>query len=173
VKPSPRWTLALASLLIFGGVLVLAVALGPREGRILLLAFSLLAGGAAVQSVTSEARDLIPALVLALPPVMALAAPGSPTWLIGPLAVLLFVAAELNALGWECRGPFPMSFAQRRRLLDSLGLALIAFGGCLAVEAVVAGGVAGGRLAVTAAALVLGALGLVVFADEGGSPRRR
>ncbi len=163
MKLAARWVLASASLALFVGVLLLAVVHGPREARLLLLAFAALAGGAAVQSLTSEPRDLIPALVLALPPVMALAAPGSPTWLIGPLAVLLLLAGELNALSWDCRGPFPMSAVQRHRLLDTGVLVLLGLVGVLVVEAVVVGGVAGGRIAVALAALALGSLGLVMF----------
>jgi hypothetical protein len=171
VRPAARWVLAAASLALFGGVLILAVSLGPPEAGFLPLAFAVLAGAAVVQSLTSEPRDLIPALVLALLPVIALAAPASPTWLIGPLAVLLLLAAELNALSWDCRGPFPMSAAQRRRLVDIGVLVLLALGGVLVVEAVVAGGVAGGRIAAGLAALALAGLGLLMF-QEGGADLR-
>ena len=85
MKLAARWVLASASLALFVGVLLLAVAHGPREARLLLLAFAVLAGGAAVQSLTSEPRDLIPALVLALPPVVALAALA-----LGSLGLVMF-----------------------------------------------------------------------------------
>jgi len=100
VKLAARWVLAAASLALFVGVLLLAVVHGPREARLLLLAFAVLAGGAAVQ---------------------------------------------------------------RRRLLDTGVLVLLGLVGVLAVEAVVVGGVAGGRIAVALAALALGTLGLVMF----------
>jgi len=177
MRPRARWVLASAFLVVFVGAVALAVALGPREARVLLVALGILAVAAAVQSVTSEPRDLIPALVLALPPVIALVADGSPTWLIGPLAVLLFLAGELNTLSWECRGPFPMSAVQRRLLLDALALSLLALAGVLVVEAVVTLEVAGGRIAAALAALALGSLGLVMFqgggaaSTHGASPR--
>lgn len=97
----PRRILAFASWAIIAVVLGAATALGPRDERVWLLFCGVLALAAALQSATSDPAALAPSLLLSLPPVVALVADGSPTWMIAPLGTALLMAGELNALSWE------------------------------------------------------------------------
>ena len=161
--------LAAASVAMLALVVTVAVVAGPEHGRLWLILVGGLAVVVAVQSVFSEPGDLILALVLSLLPVVALSAEGSPTWLMGPLGVLLFVSGELNALSWTCRGPTGLSNVQRRRLLGVAPVALLALGGALAVSAVPPLPVFAGTLAVGLAGVLLASVGWALF----GSASRR
>lgn len=158
-----RIVAASGSVAIVAGVVVVAAALGPDESRAWLLFCGLLAAAAALQGVLSEPRDLAPALLLSLPPVVALASDGSPAWLIGPLGTLLLVAGELNALSWECRGTGPTTGVRTRRLLEIGQLAALALGAAAVVRVIPAVPVLGGAGAVAVAAAAIAVLGILVF----------
>jgi len=117
----------------------MALAFGPVSGRALLLLCGVLAVALIAKSAVMDPADIIPALLLALPPVAALAADGSPGWLIGPLATVLLVGAELNVIGWRLRGSRPLSMVQKRRLGDLATLGLLAMTATLATAAVMLG----------------------------------
>lgn len=159
----PRIVLACFSVAIVAAVVVTAAAFGPEAPRRWLLLCGMLAVVAALQSVTAEDRDLAAALLLSLPPVLALASEGSPTWLIASLGALLLMAGELNALSWECQVPGPMKAGIPRRLLDTAGLAAVGLGGSLAVYFVAQVSTFGGTGAVVLAAVALAALGLLLL----------
>lgn len=155
--------LASCAVTIFAAVNVAAATLGPAAARPLLLLFTVAAVGVAAQTAALEFAALRWALLFSMPPVIALVAEGSPTWLIGPLATLLFVASELCALSWEIRGagssaPIPWD---RLRIVGQLGaLGLVA---SLAVEGIASGPVLGGTLAVVLGGIALVGLALAVF----------
>lgn len=102
-----RMLLALAAVGLVAGVALVAAVLNPPGTRSWLVVCAALAAAMAVQAVSSEPRDLIPALLFALIPVIGLASEGSPWWLGPPFAALLLIAGELSALTWE--GPVRMS----------------------------------------------------------------
>lgn len=122
-----RVILASASLAILIGVALSGVLLAPERLRPWLWTSAGLAAITGLQSIASDPRDIGFALLFTLPPLIALTADGSPTWLIGPLAALLLLAGELNALSWACQAAGTMSPVKRRRLaragqLTALGL---------------------------------------------------
>ena len=117
----------------------MALAFGPNSGRSLLLLCGVFAVALAAKSAFMDPADITPALLLALPPVAALAADGSPTWLMGPLAALLLLGAELTMIGWRLRGSRPLSMVQKRRLGDLATLGLLAIAATLATGAVMLG----------------------------------
>lgn len=159
----PRVVLAFGSVTIIGTVAAVAVMAGPEASRRWMLLCGGLALVAALQSVTSEQRDLAPALLLSLPPLVALVLYGSPTWLIAPLAVLLLVAGELNALSWECRTTGSTGTMIPRRLLQMAELTALGLGGSVVVYAVGRSSVLDGTGAVVLAAIAVAALGYVVL----------
>jgi hypothetical protein len=138
----PRWGAAFGagSVALLATAVGIALALGPDRGRPLLLICGALAVAMAIHAAIVEPADITPALLLALPPVAALSADASPTWLIGPLATLLLLAAELSVLGWRWRGSGTLSPVHRRRLLDLAVLGLLAMAASLAVGAAVSVG---------------------------------
>ncbi len=170
MMPRPRLILAAASVALTLVVVATGVALGPDQFRRWLVFSGVLAVVTSIQSVASDQRDLTAALLLSTPPVVALLADGSPTWLIGPLAVLLLIAAELSALSWDARGVrggSSLTHAQRQRLLDIAPLALLGFAGSVVVGAAAMVAVPGGTLAVGLAAIALAVLGRTVFRRAG------
>jgi hypothetical protein len=138
--PPPRIVLGAGSVVLLATAVGIALAFGPDRARPLLLLCGALAVAVAIHSTLVEPADITPALLLALPPVAALAADVSPSWLIGPLATLLLLAAELSVLGWRWRGRGPLSPVQRRRLFDLAVLGLLAMAASLAVGAAVLAG---------------------------------
>jgi hypothetical protein len=119
---------AFASVTVLAGVNLSAASLGQEDGRPVLLLLALAASVAGIQSVARDPSALTWALLASVPALSGLLAEGSPTWLIGPLAALLLVAAELNALSWEIRGGQPVHALPANRLayigqIGALGLA--------------------------------------------------
>jgi hypothetical protein len=167
MRPTARVLLASASVALITGVVWLAVVLGPSQGRFLLVGCGVLAMATAVQSVTAAPEDLTLAVLFTLLPLLALLEEGSPTWMIGPLGVFLLLAAELNALSWDARGPFSYTAAQRRRLVDSLILTTVGSSGVLIVRLVEDGPLPTGTWAVVLAGVTLGALAHVVLTGPG------
>lgn len=159
----PRVALGIGSVAIVAVVVVAAAALAPEEARPWLLLSGVLAVVAGVQGVASDPSDLATALLLSLPPVIALVADGSPTWMIGPLGALLLVAGELNVLSWECQVARPIGPVNRRRLVSTGQLASMGVAASLAVGLVARGPWPGGMAAAAVAAAALAALGGVVF----------
>lgn len=162
-----RVVLASCSMAILVAVVGVALTSGPGGPPVWLLFCGILAVAAGLQGVTSEPKDLTPALVLSLPPVVALAAEGSPTWLIGPLSALLLLSAELQALSWECRGTGSTGSFVPRRLLRVGVLVSLGLVASVGVEAVAGSWAASGTTAVALAAAALALLGLVVFSRSG------
>lgn len=158
-----RRLLATASVGLILFVVITSIALGPAGSRIWLLASGVLAAVLALQSVSLRPADLGPSLLFSLPPVLALAAHGSPARLIGPLGALLFLAAELGALSWECQGGFPLRAVQQRRLLEGLGLSAVGLVAALAIDFAAPLVPLGGPAALVLAAAGLAAAGAIVF----------
>jgi hypothetical protein len=152
----PRNMLASSSVALIASVNGMALALGPEHARVWLLVSGLLAIGSALQSIAWEPDDLMAALLFSLPPVIALVADGSPTWLIGPLGALLLVAAELNVLSWDYDGVAPGDDVLRQRLRSIGMLGALGLGLSLIVYA------AGGLPAPGSAVVVIIAAGAVV-----------
>jgi hypothetical protein len=165
MKIPPRTALAAGSVAIIAAVNVTGMALGPSQMhmQLFLAIFTAVAIVVSVQSVTWDPAILLTALLLSLPAVIALLADGSPTWLIGPLAALLLVAAELNALSWKLHGAKSVDAAARRRVLEIGTLGGLGLLAALAVGLVAAGPSLAGVAAVLTAATALAALGYVVF----------
>lgn len=159
----PRLLLAAGSVISIAFVAFSAAIVAPVGLRFLLLLCAAVAVGAALQSALLDPMDLMTALLLSLPPVIALVAPGAPTWLIAPFGALLLLAGELNALGWECAPDGPLDAAQRRRLGASLQLAALGLVAALAVGFVPLGQVPGGAVVAVLAAAALAAFGGALF----------
>lgn len=159
----PRILFASCSVTIIIVVNLTAVLLGPIAVRPLLVVSGLIAASVAVQSVRWNPAGLAPALYFSLPQVIAMLAGESPAWLIGPLGASLFIAAELHALSWECRGSGPIDALARRRMLNIGQLGGLGLVASLAVPAVAAGPSPGGTAAVVIAAIALAVLARVTF----------
>lgn len=159
----PGVTVACCSVAIVALVNATAAALGPDEARRMLLLCSIVALGIAGHSAAWNPAGFPAALYLSLPPVIALLADDSSTWLIGPLGALLLVAGELHALSWECRGTSPIDAMARRRLLNIGQLGALGLMASLAVALVASGASPGGTAAVVVAALALAALAHITF----------
>lgn len=157
-----RFVLRSSSIVAVVIVVGTAALFGPRDLRVWLLLCGALAVIAAAQAATLDPSDLTPALLLSLPPVIALLADGSPTWMIGPLGALLLVAGELNVLSWESQGIGPASGA-RRRLLNTTRLAGLGLAAALPVALLDAGQWLSGTTAVLLAAGAIAGLGALVF----------
>ncbi len=99
-----RHALAAASVSALAGAVLIALAAGTSPHRVWLGISGLLGVALTFPSLVTDPRDLLPALVFCVPPVIALAGDPGTTWLIGPLAVLLLVGAELGAASWEAEG---------------------------------------------------------------------
>jgi hypothetical protein len=99
----PGRLLAASSVALFAAVVVVAVLAGPAAWKSWLAASAGLAIIAALQSVAADPRDLAPALLLSLPPVLGLLADDAPTWLAAimtPAArARLLAIAPLGGLG--------------------------------------------------------------------------
>jgi hypothetical protein len=137
MKAGIRTVLMIATVGLVSGVALLAAALNPPGTRAWLVCCGVLATGTAVQAVTSEPRDLIPALLFALLPVAGLAPEGAPSWPGVVFAGLLLIAGELSALAWE--GPLRASEdgslqtrLQEAAVMAAAGLGVAALLGVLA-----------------------------------------
>lgn len=158
-----RVVLGACSVAIIGIVVITATALGPPAPRPWLVSSGILAVIMAVQSATSDPRELILAMLFSLPPVFALVADGSSAWLIGPLGVLLLLAGELNALRWDAPRTGPLEAVKRRRLFRAGQLAGLGLAGSLLVMAVASGPSPDGTLTVAVASVLLVVLGSAVL----------
>ena len=164
--------LAYGSVALIAIVGLVAVGFGPESRRGLLLLCSVAAVVIGRQSAIRDPSALTWALLASAPPIMALSAAVSPSWLIGPLAVLLLLAGELNALGWELRGAKGVESVARHRLLEMGKLGTTALLAALLVGLLPRGSAAGGFVPYLVAGLALVALGWVVF-DGRLDPRSR
>ena len=167
-----RWRLAtaVASVGITAAVGLVAVAFAPGTLQVYLSIFALVAVALTLPGVFVEPRDLTWPLLFSLPPVVALVSEGSPTWLIAPLAALLLVAAELNALSWASEGPDPDDWIRSRRLKR---IGILGGAGLVAAACVLA--LAGvrwmtGTWAVLLSAAAIAGIGALVFRDGGVPP---
>lgn len=160
-----RIILAAGSVTVIGVVVYAATVLGPPDVRTWLMLCGIIAVLAALQSAALDPSDLAVALLFSAPPVIALVADGSPTWLIGPLAALLLVAGELNALSWECLGTEPTGGVVPR-LLNIGRVAALGMAVSLPIGVITPGGVPGGALVVAVAAAVLALAGSAVFSGR-------
>jgi hypothetical protein len=117
------------------GAAGLAIAYGPPSTAVWMVIVSVGAAAFAVQSVVSDPADLTLAMLLCAAPILTLLGEGAPGWLIGPLAVMLLVGGELNALSWASQGGEALGVVGRRRLAASLRLAGTALVAALGVTA--------------------------------------
>ncbi|MGD2068899.1 MAG: hypothetical protein PVI57_09535 [Gemmatimonadota bacterium] len=163
MKARTGHVLGASSVAIVAVVGLSATSLSTADSKVWLYFCVALAGATAFQSVASEPRDLMPALLFSLPPVMALAAEGSPTWLIGPFGVLLLLAAELSALSWEFQGEGPPAPVTIRRLGRIAPLVALALAASVTVYIASWAPVLRGTPAFMLAAAALAGIGWVVF----------
>lgn len=144
-------------------LIVVAAAVGvvgtPGESGVLVLIVAIAVIVFAIQAAISDPSDLSVALLLSAWPVLAILEETPDSWLIGPLAVLLLLAGELNALSWASQGQEPLNAIARRRLAASFRLAGVALLASLGVSALGRTWVSG-----TGVAYVLGVAGLVGLA---------
>jgi hypothetical protein len=117
---------------------------------------------AAVQAAARDPAALRWAILVSLPPVVALVADESPTWLVGPLGALLLVAAELNAVSWRLRGKDSPDDL-RRRLLNIAQLGALGIAGSLAVWLMSSVPTPGGMAALFVGVAALAGLASVTF----------
>lgn len=155
--------LGAASVALVAAVGLSATRLSTSDSKVWLYFCVALAVATAFQSVASEPRDLTPALLFSLPPIMALVAKGSPTWLVGPLGVLLLLAGELSALSWEFHGEGPAVAVTVRRLRRTAPLVALALAAAVSVYVASRLLVVEGTPAFMAAAAALAGIGWVVF----------
>ena len=167
MSDAPRVLLSIGAVGAIAAAAFAGAVLAPAPLFWWLLLCAFFATVAAFHGVTSNPRDLAAALFLALPPVAALAAEGSPAWLIGPLAALLLLGGELCALAWTCEGSRPLNDVQRRRLRASGGLALMAATAGLLVGLLGRVPLPGGTLVLVGMAVVAAALARRVFRTAG------
>lgn len=163
MKAKTGVVLGASSVAIVAAVGLSATRVSTSDPKVWLYFCVALAVATAFQSVTSEPRDLTPALLFSVPPVMALVAEGSPTWLIGPLGVLLLLAGELSALSWEFQGedrPGPVTV---RRLGRTALLVALALAASVTVDVASRLPILEGTPAFMMAAAALAGIGLVVF----------
>ena len=171
-----RWRLATAGASVgtIAVVVVVAVAFAPATLGVWLSFFALLAVALALPGVFVEPRDLTWPLLLSLPPVVALLSDGSPTWLIAPLAALLLVAAELNALSWACEGPDPDSRIRIRRLGQIGVMGVVGLGAAGVVVGVAGAGaeLLDGSWAVLVSGAAIAGIGMRLFQPRPPSVER-
>lgn len=160
---TPRMVLATLSVAALAVAVFVAAPLGPPAARRWLLVSAILAVIAAVQTAASDPRDLKTALLLALPPIIALLAHGAPTWLIAPLGVLLLVSAETAAMSWASQDAGRLTDVQRHHLRTLAGLAAIGLLAGLAVVRAVPRLPATGTVPLLLAAAALAGLGAFLF----------
>jgi hypothetical protein len=170
MRSPARTGFAVATVALVGGVSMTAAALNPPGAQVWLMLCGFAAAATAVQAVSAEPRELLPALLLALMPVVGLASDGAPSW-PGPLfAALLLLAGELSALAWEGRvgmaeGGLLSARLQEAGLVAVAGLGVAAFLGGVARI-----GLIGGTWAVVVGSAGLMGVGWQVFARAGLPP---
>lgn len=167
-----RKALAVTSVAVMMAVLGVALAAAPSGLRWWLLVFAVAAVAMAVSAVLSEPRDLTPALLFSLAPVVALLSEDRTIWLVAPLAALVLFAAELNASSWDADGVGRGRGAVARRLVQAGQVALLGLLAAWGVAAAARTTWLGGSAAVFVAALALGGFGYVVFGrmQRGATP---
>lgn len=164
-----RVAVAASSVAAIALAVVLSLLLNPREIRAWLAVPGVVAVALSISSVVAEPRELLAALLFGATPVMGLAGEGAPSWMIGPLAVLLLVGGELNAWSWELGGSESAGRGGRRRLVDVGRLAAVGLVGSFAVSVAAQSTLLGGWVALGVAAGAIAGMGWVVL-PGGRSP---
>ncbi len=162
-----RTTLAWSSVAGLLGASFLAIALSPAGTTSYLVIASVASAAFAIQAAISEPKDLLLALLLCLAPVLALVGEPSPSWLVGPLAAVLLLGAELNVLGWASLEDAPEDPIRARRLADAMRLVGLGAVGGLALSALTEVWRGAGVFVFLFAAGAVAALGWVVFPGSG------
>ncbi|GMV05882.1 MAG: hypothetical protein AMXMBFR53_21590 [Gemmatimonadota bacterium] len=170
MNPRIRTVLAVATVGSVGGVALVAAALNPPGARSWLLVCAVVATAMAAQAVTSEPRDLIPALVLGLLPVAGLASAGTAAWLAAPFAVLLLLAGELSVLTWEDPARLWEDGSLVVRLREAGILGALGLGVAIVVGALGAVDLPGGTWAVVAGSVGLMGVAALVFSLPSDGP---
>jgi hypothetical protein len=163
---------AAASVGAIAAAVVLSLTLGPRETGSLLAVPGIAAVAFAISSVVAEPRELLATLFLAAVPTMALVHPDASSRMIGPIAALLLLGAELNAWSWDLGGSEPIEW--RRRLVSIVQLSATGLAASLAVSVAARAPWLNGLAAVAVAAAVIAALGWMILPGarrRGGSVR--
>lgn len=158
-----RLVLRVLSVACFCVAVLTALTFVPRVVRGWLVVSGGVGIAMSVSSAVANPRELTVALLASLAPVLGLVSDGSPSWLIGPLAVALLVGAELNSWSWSAPAVkvHPESVRARGR-----GLVVLALGGLalsLSVSAAARFAVPGQAAAVVVSSLVLAGLGWLLF----------
>jgi len=115
----------------------------------------------AVPAAFSVPRELTPALLLSLSPVVALLFEDAAAWLVPSLASVLLVAAELNAMGWAGQGVG--AEAVSRRLAQAGMLGVLGLAGAALVLALGQQTWLSGTVAVLVAAAAVSGVGSLVL----------
>lgn len=179
MKKRARTVLAVVTVGLIGGLSLTAAALNPPGSRTWLVVCGIVAAALSVQAVSSEPRDLLPAILLALMPVAGLASEGAPSWLGLPFAGLLLVAGELGALTWEGPAAMVEDGSLVPRVREAVIIAVLGVGIAVLLGAVAHTGLLRGTWAVVAASAAIVGVGLIVFPhvshgsrDDGGPAPR-
>jgi hypothetical protein len=156
---------------------IVALVGGPEATRAWLVIPGLAAIALSVSSVVAEPRELLAALVLGATPAMGLADQDALQWLIGPVAVLLLIGAELNAWSWELVGHDPTGRDHRRRLSGIARSAATGLAASLGVSLAARSTLLDGLAAVALASAALAGLGWILLPGggrgrDGRHPRR-
>lgn len=159
-----RLVLPFCSVALFAVVNLAAISLvGASDARPVLLVCGVLAVAAAVQSFVWDSEGLGAAVLLSLPPLLAVGT-GQAAWLIGPLGAMLLLAGELNAAGREFGGAKSTGALARRRVASATVLAAAGIAGSVVVVGAAGFGPSiGGTAALVVAAGALAGLGYLFF----------
>ena len=158
--------LSYASIGVFAFVAFTAWSLAPGSVRPLSLVFATAALVICRQAALRDPSALTWALLASAPPVMALVSGRSTDWLVAPLAALLLLAGELNALGWDLRGASDSQALSRSRLIDSARLCLAGLAAAAIVVRIPRAPAVGGTAMILIGAAALAALGWVAFGSN-------
>ena len=164
-----RMVIAAASIVSFAAAVLTSLRLGPIEGRIWLSVIGVAAIVLCFPSLLVSPRDLLATVVASLAPLMALASEGEPSWLIGPVAALLLLGAELNALCWEMQGPSALQSDARVRVSRIAALTLLGLAASFTVTIAARSSWLDGTVAVAVASCGLAALAWLILPT--GRPR--
>jgi hypothetical protein len=159
-------SLAYASIAVILVTVFTAWAFALAEVRPFSLVFATTALLIGRQAALRDPSALTWALLAASVPIAVLVLGRSTEWLVAPLAVLLLVAGELNALSWTVRGASDSRDFSRRRLIDIAKLSLAALVASIVITIVPLAPPIGGTATVVAASTLLAALGWVLFGSR-------
>ena len=120
-----RTLIAAASVAASALAVLVALSVGTGPHRVWLTISGLVGVALVFPSLFTDPRELLPALVFSLPPVLALVADPATASLAAPRAVLLLIGAALSALCWPPGGARATGDAGRAHLIRIGQLAVL------------------------------------------------